>query len=87
MLSTRESWKKWLDKYGADNFFDAFMRNAQGARSHCRFCGEEIYLDIAIGGGIPDWGSGENGGDFDCTESPDTNDEGTGAHMPLMLEE
>jgi len=75
----RKSWAKWLERYGAEQFFDAFVRSAQGARSTCIHCGEAIYLDIVEGGGVPDWGID---GDYGCYLSPDTTDEGTGGHEP-----
>lgn len=76
----RAEWASWLRSYGAEAFWDAFMENAQGAESRCRQCGETITLDIREGGGVPDWGSD---GDYGCWASPDTNDEGTGGHMPV----
>lgn len=82
----RASWAKWLRGYGAEAFFDAFLESAQGARSTCVYCHQPIYLDIVEGGGVPDWGSGIGGGidglDYGCSDSPDTNDDGTGGHMP-----
>lgn len=81
----KQAWVKWLESYGADGFFDAFIRQAQGAKSTCVHCGEAIYLDIVEGGGVPDWGTsfGDGGGlDYGCVDSPDTNDEGTGEHEP-----
>lgn len=85
MMKEKTSWAKWLESYGAEKFFEAFMRNAQNAISHCRYCGEEIYLDIAEGGGVPDWSTNDTiGGDYGCGESPDTGEDGTGSHMPEM---
>lgn len=78
--STRESWAAWLLSYGADKFFDSFLKTAQGAESQCVNCHQPIYLDIVVGGGVPDWGTED--GDFGCGRSPDTNDEGTGSHVP-----
>lgn len=76
--STREEWVKWLKDYGADKFYDAFMRTVEGAESTCVQCGKAIKVDISIGGGVPDWSAD---GDFGCNESPDTNEEGTGGHV------
>lgn len=79
----RTAWTNWLEGYGADKFFDAFVANAQGALSRCVHCGQEIYLDIVEGCGVPDWSTADElGGDFGCPDSPDTNDEGTGGHFP-----
>lgn len=74
-----EAWVKWLEAYGAANFYQAFMRNAQGAEGTCRYCGETIQLDIREGGGVPDW---HFEGDYGCYHSPWNNDEGTGGHWP-----
>ena len=82
MATEREHWAKWLEHYGAEKFYDAFMRNAQNAQSTCVHCREPIYLDIAEGGGVPDWCTHD--GDYGCFESPDTDDEGTGGHMPTV---
>lgn len=73
----REDWVAWLAGYGAGEFYDAFLSIAQGAKGRCIHCGEDIYLDIVEGGGVPDWGVD---GDYGCWASPDTNDEGTGGH-------
>lgn len=80
MISDREQWGKWLRGYGAEKFYDAFMENAQGARSQCIQCDKDIYLDIAEGGGVTDWRTAD--GDYGCFESPETSEEGTGPHMP-----
>lgn len=84
--AARIDWVNWLKEYGADKFYDAFLATAQGARSECIYCGEDIFLDIVDGGGVPDWGSsmpGFVGLDFGCPASPDTDDEGTGGHFPV----
>jgi len=80
-MSDKTSWAKWLKHYGAEKFYDAFMRNAQGAESVCIYCKRPITLDIAEGGGVPDW---SDNGDYGCFESPDTDDDGTGGHMPKV---
>lgn len=80
MKTNREQWAKWLETYGAEKFYDAFMKSAQGARSVCIQCGHFIYLDIEEGGGIPDWKT--SNGDYGCGNSPDTNEDGTGGHIP-----
>ncbi len=77
---SRAEWVSWLESYGAGNFYDSFVRNAQDAMSRCIHCHEHIYLDIVEGGGVPDW---HNNGDYGCSDSPDTNDEGTGGHEPV----
>lgn len=79
-----ESWAKWLESYGADCFYDAFMRIAQDAESECRHCHKPIYLDIREGEGIPDWRTED--GDYGCSDSPDTNaEDGTGSHEPIKM--
>lgn len=83
----KQEWVAWLQSYGLDKFFDAFISTAQGAESECIHCGQKIYLDIVEGGGVPDWGSSfgslSNGLDYGCPDSPDTGDEGTGGHEPI----
>jgi hypothetical protein len=74
-----------LASYGVDKFYDAFLRNAQGAESRCVHCNAPIYLDIVEGGGIPDWGTREEGsvgGDYGCQSSPDSDGDGCGGHEP-----
>lgn len=81
--TTPESWAAWLNAYGAENFYNAFLLNCQGARSTCRYCGLTIELDIEEGGGVPDWGAiSKHGLDYGCTDSPDTDEEGCGSHLP-----
>lgn len=83
----RAEWIRWLESYGAGNFYDAFVRNAQGAASRCLNCGAQVFLDIVEGGGIPDWRTED--GDYGCEYSPDTvregPDAGTGSHFPGKL--
>lgn len=81
MDKAKAGWVKWLKSYGADKFFDAFVRTAQYAESRCVNCEQEIYLDIVEGGGAPDWRTAE--GDYGCEDSPDTDDEGVGSHVPV----
>jgi hypothetical protein len=77
----KAAWLKWLKTYGTDKFLDAFLYNVENAESTCQYCGETIYVDILIGGGVPDWCT--EGGDFGCENSPETTaDEGCGGHMP-----
>lgn len=78
----KSQWCDWLRKYGIEKFYDAFLLNAQGAKSKCKYCRQDICLDIVEGGGVPDWCTED--GDYGCDKSPDTNDEGTGGHFPLM---
>lgn len=87
LTQERESWANWLRNYGAEKFFDHFVRNAQGALSRCVYCGQEIYLDIVEGGGVADWSTADElGGDYGCPRSPETTSEGTGGHMPERRE-
>lgn len=79
-MTEKEKWVKWLEKYGAERFLDAFLQNVEGAESRCAYCGQPIYVDVLIGGGVADWSTED--GDFGCWRSPDTCDEGTGSHMP-----
>ena len=62
-------------------FLESFLRNVEGAESTCRYCRQKIFVDVMIGGGIADWSTED--GDFGCIKSPDTNEEGTGGHMPI----
>jgi hypothetical protein len=87
--AARKAWANWLASYGADKFHDAFLASAQGAQSTCVHCGEEIFLDLVEGGGVPDWGSAGPEGpglDYGCPESPDTGPDGTGGHVPQKLD-
>jgi len=76
----KRSWLKWLETYGADKFLDAFLESVEGAESTCVHCKEKIYVDVLIGGGVPDWST--ESGDFGCDKSPDTSEDGTGGHVP-----
>ncbi len=76
---SREQWIKWLEGYGIGAFYDAFIRDAQGAKSRCVQCGQRIYLDIVEGGGIADWHAD---GDYGCDASPETTEDGVGSHLP-----
>lgn len=76
----KQQWLEWLDEHGAEDFLDAFLRDVEGAESTCIHCGEKIYVDVMIGGGVADWSTHD--GDFGCPNSPETNDEGTGGHTP-----
>lgn len=79
----KAAWVKWLEGFGADKFFDAFMETAQFAEGECVNCGHKIYLDIAEGGGVPDWRDDE--GSYGCDCSPDSTDEECGSHVPKKL--
>jgi hypothetical protein len=81
----KSGWLHWLEGYGADKFYDAFLHNAQGAESKCVHCHLPIYLDIVEGGGVPDWKTQD--GDYGCDKSPETTNEGTGGHFPKMIQE
>lgn len=81
MKKAKRDWLLWFKSYGAEKFLKSFLWNVEGAQSVCRHCGETIYVDVLIGGGVPDWSTED--GDFGCIESPDTNSEGTGGHMPV----
>jgi hypothetical protein len=82
-VSAQAQWVQWLAGYGAARFYADFLRIAQDAESQCVLCRSLIYLDIAEGGGIPDWRTAD--GDYGCLESPDTSEEGTGSHVPRKL--
>lgn len=74
------SWLKWLNGYGTAKFLDSFLRNIEGTESVCRHCNRPIYVDVMIGGGVPDWSTED--GDFGCDRSPETCEDGVGSHMP-----
>ena len=85
-LKDRQSWVKWLETYDKGELFDSLIYSIQNAKSECANCGEEIYCDIVEGGGVPDWGTkmhGSKGLDYGCFDSPDTNEDGTGGHVPV----
>ena len=73
--SGRADWVTWLESYGAGKFYDAFVRNAQGAQSTCVHCGNSIRLDIVEGGGVPDW---NYDGDYGCEGQGSD-----GSHLPV----
>jgi len=75
----KKDWVKWLNGYGIEKFYDAFVAYAQDSRSKCKNCGQSIYLDIVEGGGIPDWKTVD--GDYGCEYSPDTCKDGCGSHV------
>lgn len=77
--SDAEHWAEWLEHFGAERFYNLFLKIAQDAKSRCAQCDEAIYLDIAEGGGVPDWKTMD--GDYGC---PNTF-EGCGDHMPERL--
>lgn len=79
----KQDWIKWLEGYGADKFYDAFVKLAQDAKGKCVYCGEDIFLDIVEGGGVPDWKLAD--GDYGCNDSPETCEEGCGSHKPETL--
>ena len=81
----QKAWTLWLKEYGIENFIQAFIHNVEGARSRCQYCHQKIYVDVLIGGGVPDWSTKD--GDFGCPNSPDTNEEGCGGHMPVKRKE
>jgi hypothetical protein len=78
--TAKQSWLKWLQMYTAEKFLDSFLANVENAEGTCTYCGEKIYVDVLVGGGVPDWST--ECGDFGCGNSPDTTDEGCGGHMP-----
>lgn len=82
-IANKAQWLAWLKQYGAGKFFDAFIHACQYAKGTCVHCSEAIYLDIVEGGGVPDWRTED--GDYGCPYSPDTNEEGSGAHEPQKL--
>lgn len=80
-----EEFQKWAsyikDQYGVDKFLAHLCHTAHSARSRCVYCKKFIYLDAGIiGGGVPDWETCR--GDFGCDDSPETNSDGTGGHLP-----
>lgn len=77
----KREWLQWFKRYGARKFIDAFLSTVEGAESTCVYCGEKIYVDVLIGGGVPDWST--QSGDYGCSDSPETNDECCGPHMPV----
>ena len=77
----KHAWLAWFFSYGAKQFLNSFLSNVENAESTCIYCKEKIYVDILIGGGVPDWST--EGGDFGCDRSPDTDSESSGAHMPV----
>ena len=90
LKKSRAEWVAWLRTYGAGQLFDAIIKTCQGAESKCVHCGQKIYFDIVEGGGVPDWGSSFSdtphlGLDYGCSNSPDSDDEGTGGHEPRKL--
>jgi hypothetical protein len=95
LRTVKENWMSWLRGYVASDggacLFDSLIRSLQGAESVCQHCGEPIFCDIVEGGGVPDWGTrfpDEIGGlDYGCGMSPDTNEEGTGSHCPVGVDE
>jgi hypothetical protein len=76
----KADWLKLFKEHGAEKFLDSFLRNVEGAESVCVHCGQKIYVDVLIGGGVPDWSTRD--GDFGCDASPDTGKGGTGGHFP-----
>ena len=74
------AWLDWFKTYGAKQFLDAFLSNVEGAESTCIHCHQKIYVDVMIGGGVPDWST--KGGDFGCYASPETDLDNCGGHMP-----
>lgn len=78
MATVKSAWVNWLKEYGADKFYELFVKIAQNAQSTCVYCHEPIYLDIVEGSGGPDWKLDD--GDYGCNDSPETCEEGVGSH-------
>jgi hypothetical protein len=58
---------------------------AYGKPERCVYCGLTVYNARHLSGSIaPDWAT--SGGDFGCGDSPDTNEEGTGDHVPHLFQ-
>jgi hypothetical protein len=76
----KKAWLAWLKTYTPEKFLDSFLYNVENVESECAQCREKIYCDVLIGGGVPDWCT--LGGDFGCDESPETDEDGCGGHMP-----
>lgn len=36
----KELWLRWFKKYGPEEFLKDFLRNVEGARSECQYCGD-----------------------------------------------
>lgn len=75
------SWLRWCKTYTIERFIRAFLSNVEGAQGTCQYCRRSIYVDVLIGGGVPDWSTED--GDFGCDAAPDTDRDGCGAHMPI----
>jgi hypothetical protein len=67
-----------------------FLRIGEGCTARCAHCGERVTLDVTEGGGDPtyfgawDWGTRDRYGmDYGCSDSPETDAEGTGGHSPI----
>lgn len=76
-----DAWLQWLETYTPQKFIEAFLRNVENTESVCQYCGENIYVDVLIGGGVADWSTER--GDFGCYNSPETTDDHCGSHMPI----
>jgi len=73
-----KQWATWLHRYGAEAFYHSFMASSQDAKGRCIYCQNDIFLDMAEGGGVPDWKTDD--GDYGCDNSPDTTEDGCGGH-------
>lgn len=78
---SKRAWLKWLQEYTPAKFLEAFLTNVEGAEGTCTHCHQYIYVDVLIGGGVPDWSTED--GDFGCDASPDTTADCCGSHMPI----
>lgn len=77
----KRCWVNWLKQYGLRKFLDSFLRNVEGAESICQHCHKRIFIDVMIGGGVPDWSTED--GDFGCDKSPEREGDCVGGHMPI----
>ena len=83
MSKEKREWIAWLKSYGPGKFYDAFVRTAQGAKSQCQYCHQDIFLDIVEGGGVADWKTED--GDYGCDRSPEATAEACGSHLPEKI--
>lgn len=81
MTKDVRGWLAWFKDFGARAFLKAFLHNVEGAESRCQYCHEPIYVDVLIGGGVPDWSTAD--GDFGCDRSPERDGDCCGGHMPV----
>ena len=67
--AVKRAWVAWLKSYGLKKFLDSFLANVEDAAGTCRYCKEQIFVGVLIGGGVADWSTED--GDFGCSENPE----------------